>query len=186
MIYNKPQAYPCSCGTLTIRPTLDFGRILGVTKPTPFYRGVYQGYSMPIYANDDEELTYRTKIPDRWDGITNPRAIFYSCLLGDEDVGDTFKFQFDGSSVECDNGDILPSLTTEYFSETTVAEGKNNQYNIYCFDFELNAENIKPGDLAAGRLRRIASSGTEVTNEIGVMYFMLEFKTNKIYSNWKW
>lgn len=42
------------------------------------------------------------------------------------------------------------------------------------------------GNMAAGRLRRIASSGTEVANEIGVMYLQLEFKTNKNYGNWKW
>lgn len=188
MYLNYPQKTPCACGTLTIRPTLDFGRILGVTKPTPVYlpapNGLFQGYSLPIYSSDDEELSYRTKIPERWDGYTNPHAIFYTCLTGAEDVGDKFKFQFDANAVQCDNGDVLPTTPTNYYNETTIIEGKNNQYNIYCIDFELNATNITPGDMAAGRLRRIAASANEVTNEIAVLYFMLEFKTNKIYNNW--
>ena len=186
MYLNYPQKNPCACGTLTIRPTLDFGRILGVTKPTPFYRGVYQGFSMPIYNNDNEELLYRTKIPERWDGVTNPRAIFYTCLEGDEDVGDKFKFNFYGNSIGCDNGDVIPETSTTYSTETTITEGKNSAYNIYCINFELNAENISPGDMAGGILRRVAALENEVSNEIGVFYFMLEFKTNKIYSNWKW
>lgn len=186
MYSNYPQKNPCSCGSLTIRPSLDYGRIVGTTKPSRFYYGVYQGVSMPIYNNDDEEIYYRTKVPDRWDGVTNPRAIFYSCLMGGEDVGDKFKFQFDGNAIQCDTTDVLPSTPTEYFSETTILEGKNSQYNIYCFNFELNAENITNGDLAAGRLRRISSTGTEVSNEIGILYFMIEYKTNKTYGNWKW
>lgn len=186
MYLNYPQKTPSVCGTLTIRPTLDLGRILGVTKPTPFYYGVFQGYSMPIWNSDNEELSYRTKIPERWDGVTNPQAIFYTCLMGSEDIDDKFKFQFDAAAVQCDNGDLLPLDATAYYSETTILEDKNSQYNIYCINFELNAENITAGDLAAGRLRRIDSSGTEVDNEIGALYFMLEFKTNKIYNRWKW
>lgn len=165
---------------LTIPVTLSYGRILGVTKPTPFLYNIYTGFSMPIYNSDDEELYYTAKWRERWDGVTNPHMKIYCCLTGAEDVGDKFKFQLSGSSVDCETGTVLPATTNEYYGEATVIEGKTAANSFYCVDIEFDATKFSSKYMSAGRLRRINSSGPEVTNEIAILHAVIELKRDKI------
>ena len=164
---------------IRIRPTLDQGRIQGVLKPTRAGLGVFTGYSLPIYNDDDEELYYRTITPARYNGTDNPTAKLYVYLSGAEDVGDTFKFQLGYNIIDCD-GTIVPSevLTTD--KEITITTGHSAQNSIYCVDMPITAAGAVD-QVAAGRIRRIASSGTEVTNEIVAMYFEIQYPVNKIF-----
>jgi len=40
------------------RPSLEISRVVGVNKPTIVYRGIFRGFSLPIYASDNEELFF--------------------------------------------------------------------------------------------------------------------------------
>ena len=163
---------------ITIRPTLEQGSIAGVGKPTLVTRGLFKGYSLPIYSAD-EELFYRTVTPARYDGVTNPTAKAFCYLSGSEDVGDSFKLHLSYQVVDCD-GTIVPDTSIDVPVETTITTGHSAQYSIYCVEFPLTATGAV-GDLAAGRLRRIATSGTETSNEIVVMYLELKYPINKVY-----
>ena len=164
---------------IRIRPTLDQGRIQGVLKPTRVERGLFTGFSMPIYNNDDEELYYRTITPARYNGTDNPTAKLYCYLSGAEDVGDTFKFQLDYNTVSCD-GTVVPDTVLTTSKELTVTTGHSAQYSIYCADMPITATS-GVDRLAAGRIRRVTSSGTQVSNEIVVMYFEIQYPVNKIF-----
>ena len=166
---------------LIIRPTLDQASIAGAGKPTRVIRGLFQGFSLPIYAAN-QEMFYRTVIPDRWDDTTNVTAHLYAYLDTAQTVGDKFNMQFSYESANCETG-ILPLTTNDVPIETTIAEGRNSQYDVYCVDFTVPYTTISHGDLMAGRLRRLDASveENEITGNIVVAYVDLEFNINKIF-----
>lgn len=53
---------------LEFRPDLDFSSVIANGKPTWVGRGIFGGFSLPVYAADDEELSYNTCIPNHWEG----------------------------------------------------------------------------------------------------------------------
>lgn len=53
---------------LELRNDLDFSSIRANGKPTWATRGIFGGFSLPVYAADDEELFFNTCIPDCWEG----------------------------------------------------------------------------------------------------------------------
>ena len=166
---------------LRIRPTLDQSRILGISKPTYVVQGIYGGYSMPIFNDDNEELLYRTVLPARWDGVTPIEAKVYCYLSGNEDVGDKFKIQFLYDTTNCDSESINTSGYLSTSTETTIVEGRNTQYSAYCVHITIPHATAVADDYAVGCIRRIAASASEVTNEIVVMYIELIVEVDKIF-----
>jgi len=51
---------------LEFRPDIDFTTIRAQGKPTWVTRGIFGGFSLPIYAADNEELFFDMCIPNRW------------------------------------------------------------------------------------------------------------------------
>lgn len=171
---------------LTIRPTLNQARISAVSKPTAVFLGCFQGYSMPIWnetTNVEEELYYRFKVPERWDGISDPIINGYNYITGVEDVGDTFKFTFDYNCVDCMNG-VLTDSVYSVDDEATIATGRTAQYTPYCLQASIPAATVQESGIFAGRVRRVESTGTEVDNEVAVIYISIEFPVDKIYAPW--
>ena len=93
--------------------------------PTQVNRGLFKGYSMPIWstpANQYEELIYRLRVPFRWDGTTNPYFCAITAISGAEDIGDKYKFQLEW--VSKDVGNVLPDTIDETTTwEVTVTDG---------------------------------------------------------------
>jgi len=86
---------------LEFRIDLDWTTVQALGKPTHVDRGVFDGFSLPVYAADNEELTFEICVPDRWKGPaweklgdtgTNPggmavvRDILYIPMAGDDTV----------------------------------------------------------------------------------------------------
>lgn len=171
---------------LTIRPTFNQARISAVSKPTAVFLGAFQGYSMPIWnetTNAEEELFYRFKIPERWDGKTDPVLHFYTYLSVTEDVGDNFKFEFGYNCVDCDDGALTDTVHLVY-DDATITTGHSAQYTPYCLTSAVSTSNLFGEGLFAGRIRRVASDGIEVSGEIVAMYLTMEFPVDKIYATW--
>ena len=59
-------------GLLTMRPAIVAGKLTNPIKPVAVEVGAHAGYTMPIYANDNQELFFRDYIPGRWDGASDP------------------------------------------------------------------------------------------------------------------
>jgi len=132
--------------------------------------GIFQGFSFPIYNTDNEELFFSDVVPRRWDGVSDITFSIWTALADAEDVGDGYQFQFSWERAPC--GKPIPETIQDVEVETTILANKNEQYDEYCVRFTLDynlhgaGNEIIPGDLLGGRLRRIASGGTEVDNEI--------------------
>jgi hypothetical protein len=175
---------------LTLRPQLSSSTLIKTplaVKPTPITLGAFTGFSMPIYNSDEEELYFRLRTPYRWDGNSNPSFKMIIALSAAEDVGDKFKFQLSWNNtsttgvIEADNVDVE--------TETTVVTDHSAQYSTYIVTFELDYDNaglqqtMISGNNVVGRIRRIAASSLEVSNEIYIMDWVSVWQVNKIFGN---
>lgn len=147
--------------------------------PTQVDRGLFKGYSMPIWetpANQYEELVFRLRVPFRWDGTTNPYFCAITAISGAEDIGDKYKFQLEWASK--DVGNVLPDTTDEIIDcEVTVTDGTAWRAEIIIG--EMDATLLTGGENWQARLRRIAASSDEVTNEPVVFHWCTRWLCNK-------
>ena len=154
--------------------------------PTEIYKGCNVGYSFPVYDSDDEELFFRMLIPSRWDGTTDPQFEVLTTIMGIEDIGDKYKFQFEWQITGYDGTSTMGETTSNCVSEQTVISGGTAAYSAYRIVFTLDADDatnpLENHDMLQCRLRRIAASANEVTAEIGVWDWATYWKTNKIYN----
>jgi hypothetical protein len=173
-----------SAGKLTMRPNLVAGRIGALTKPTPVTVGSHAGYSMPIYATDDEEIYFRDYVPGRWDGASDFTVSVLCCLAAAETADEDFEF-----ILEWENTAIPGTLTTG----TTIVTNAVNlvsaaQYAVYKMDFTIDW-NLPATDVASSqhmgyRLRRQAVSGggaDEVEGEVIILDVVITYNVDKIY-----
>jgi hypothetical protein len=175
-------------GKLQYRPHLinKASKTAGV--PTEIYRGCNVGYSMPIWNTSDEEIYFRMRIPNRWDGTTDPQMGIVTTLIGAEDVGDKYRFQMEWQTTQGIGTSTIGATTSSVTSETTVKTGGTAQYSSYFMFFTLDADDgtnpIIAGRMLQTRLRRIAASGSEVAGEIGVWDCVSMWCVNKMYPVW--
>ncbi|MDD5220913.1 MAG: hypothetical protein PHV11_10125, partial [Candidatus Bipolaricaulis sp.] len=101
---------------LEFRPDLDYTTITAQGKPTWVTRGVFGGYSLPIYAADNEELFFELCVPDRWVGPAwadlgatgiNPGSMAeYNDVLYIPCGGDDTIWYYDGTTL-ADTGAVV-------------------------------------------------------------------------------
>lgn len=170
--------------TLTMRPDIDFGTVQAHGKPTSVTIGAFQGFSLPIYAADNEELFISYTVPGRWDGVSDITVHILVALSAGEDVGDNFKFQLSWNHAA--DGDVVPVATHDVLVEQAVLAGRNAQYDAYELSFTLDYDVDTPDDVVAHdrlgmRLRRIDATDPDVTNEIIVLDWHLEIPVDKMF-----
>ena len=168
---------------LTLRPDLDFSTVTAQGKPTRITYGAYQGYSLPIYAAD-EELFFNINVPGRWDGASDITLDVLVCLSQIEDINDDFNLQCSWANSEI--GEPILNTTTDVPVETNLSAGRVAAYDTYeikfTIDYDADAGNhiIWHDDLAL-RLRRLAVAGTEITGEVIVLDYHLHFIVDKTF-----
>lgn len=159
------------------RLPITFSDAFIVEKPTAVTIGANSGFSMPIYNSDNEELFFTTAIPRRWDGTTDPIITIYAHLGNTEDVGDKFKLQL---SYTCNGSTGAISATTNDIPiETTVITDRAAQYDTYAISFTIDHTKLSALCEFKARLRRIAASVNEVSNEIIITSAYINFKRDK-------
>ncbi len=162
-------------------PYLDENSINENNAPSQVARGLFKGYSMPIWstpANQYEELSFRVRVPHRWDGTTKPWFVAITAISGAEDVGDKYKFQLEWESADVEG--VIPATTQETLThEITMTDG-TAFYSEEILAFELTATSLAAGQCLVCRLRRIAASANEVTNEPFVFHWDTRWKMNRI------
>lgn len=168
--------------SLAQRIPITFSTAQAQGKPTAVTVGCNSGFSMPVYNNDNEEIFFTLKIPRRWDGKTDPVVTVLAHLGNTEDVGDKFQLQL---SYVC-NGTtgVISSTTNDIPIETTVVTSRAAQYDTYAVNFTLDDTKLSAGCEFKARLRRIAASGSEVSNEVIVTSVYINFKRDKIGVAW--
>ena len=173
---------------ITLRPNLDYITQVAHTKPTQVTTGVFKGYSFPIYNSDNEELFYNIRTPYRWDGKSDILVCVEIALADAEDIGDTFKFQLSWEHALYD--DAISTTSNDVEVQKVILTGHIAQYSIYHLHFTINYDIDGPGNeiqhecLVGFRLRRIASSGTAIDNEIIVLSAIADFQIDKLYDTW--
>lgn len=167
--------------TLKLRPQIEFGKIQATSKPTLVTRGVIQGYSLPVYNADDEELYITQSIPSRWDGASN---ITFGCMamLDTANTDKKFKIQVEWEGVTA--GDVVGTSTVTASTEISVT-GAASQYMTYAvsvtIDYDYNTPNVLvANDVLAIRLRRVAASADEITGEVVLYGFYVQYNRDKI------
>jgi hypothetical protein len=172
---------------LTLRPDViekDTKKVLGI--PTQITRGCNVGYSFPIFAANDEELYWRMRIPNRWDGVTDPQFGICVSLISGEDVGDRFKFSLEWQTTN--KGNVMGVTTSVCYSEQIVLAGRNDAYDTYFVFFNIDASDatnpITAGEMLQGRLRRVAASSSEASGEIAVWDWAIMWPVDKVFGVW--
>lgn len=172
---------------LTLRADMDFSAQIAAAKPTQVPVGVFKGYSFPIYAADNEELFFRETVPAEWDGVSD--IVFHAqiALAGAEDVGDKFHLRLAWEHAVA--GEPVSVLSNDVDVETIVLVDRNAQYDEYDLTFTIDHDidgvgnEIKEHELLGARLRRIAATDTEVTNEIIVIGWHTHYQVDKMFGN---
>jgi len=172
---------------LATRPSFVAGReSAGI--PTAIVLGAFSGYSMPIWstpANQYEELRWRLVVPGRWDGTTDIQYVLYVALSAAETEGDDFRIQLSWSSSAYTAG-VITNATKDVTADGDCTAGHTDAYSVFkmTFTVDISEGPISPvviGDVLSGRLRRVASGGTEISGEIIILDHMLNFVVDKIF-----
>jgi hypothetical protein len=170
--------------TLVLRPAFDATPQIAHAKPTRVSLGIASVYSLPVYNTDNEELFFREIVPGRWDGVSNITFCVIAALSGAEDVGDKFNLQFSWEHQKI--GEPFKVTSNDVPVETTVLADHSAQYDTYCVEFAIDYDIDTASDLILarqplfGRLRRLAASSLEVTNEILITNWYVRYTVNKI------
>lgn len=112
-----------------------------------------------------------------------------SAALADvEDVGDTFKFRCSWEHITPDG--TIKSTSNDVDVQQTIITGHTAQYSVYHLHFVIDYDidgvdcEIEHEDVIGFRIRRIASTGTEIDNEIIVFNAIVDFEIDKLYNSW--
>lgn len=163
----------------SIHPFLDENYSNDKATPTQVNRGLFYGYSMDIWetpAKPYEELLFKLRVPHEWDGITNPWFVAITATTGAEDIGDKYKFQMEWQAEDILH--VIPNSVAETLtSEVTLTTTDAWYANI--ISFEADATTLVAGQNMQWRLRRIAASADEVTNEPIVFHWDTRWKIDK-------
>ena len=143
----------------------NYARITRQGKPTLVNRGIFFGFSLPIYNADDEELFACDCIPTNWD-ISEGVIFYIGGWLDTANTGKNFKLQL---SVETWNpGDTVPTASTDIEVET--ATGTAAQYKSFkiAFPYDAVGAGLVIGDAIGIRVRRIDAATNEIAGEFVV------------------
>jgi len=172
--------YPHILGTVykTKSFTFDYSVVTGQGKPTLVAQGAFQGFSLPIYSSDNEELFTCDCMPEDWDGVTDP-VIKVGGWLDTANNTKKFNLQVSVETASFSANAVVPATTNDYTDETTTDNWA--QYTSFVSSFTLDADAI---GLAAGepvtiRIRRLAASGDEITGEVVIMGAALRYAVDK-------
>jgi len=153
---------------LEFRPDLDETFIRGQAGvPTDATVGEFNGYSLPIWNNDFEELHYIICVPDRWNGTSDILIHIDSALALSNQANKSYKWQILWEHIT-PNEDIIPATNNAITTERYIYS--NNQYEFYqdwlIIDYDTDADDpIKSDDLIAITLRRVTVAPKETDSD---------------------
>ncbi len=162
---------------IELRPDLDYDRILGNLKPTRVVRGIFEGWSLPVFNEDDEELYFSICIPNRWDEASNI-FVRIDCYLDTANDGKKFGLQVAYSDYT--PGTAVPDTSTNVNVQTST--GTAAQYQSFEADFTIPYGSMVGASQLALRLRRIDADpiGDEIAGEVVINHVGVIFRRNKL------
>jgi len=157
----------------------NYSKITGQGAPTLVERGIFQGFSLPVYDADDEELHACICIPDDWDGATDP-VLYVGGWLDTANTTKKFKLQVSVEVADFENNAVVPITTNDIEVETTT--GTWSQYTAFKVAFTIDHSAVlgAVGQPFAIRIRRIDASADEITGEVVVEGALVRYVADKI------
>jgi len=163
---------------IELRPDLDFETIRGNAGiPTLVTRGIFRGFSLPVYAADNEELFAEICVPNRWDGASDIYIHLYCWIAQAEDTKN-FNMQVSWEHY-CSGTDVVPATSDDVEVETATGAGAA-QFQSYKVPFTLAYGDLAADDVIGLRVRRIAASANECAGEIVINHYGVIFRRDKL------
>jgi len=165
---------------IELRPDLDFETVRAFGKPDWVLRGVIGGFSLPIYAADNEELYLECHIPYRWDNISDI-LVHVHCYIDTANAAKNFQIQLAWEHFT--DGDIIPATSNPVVVETATGAGVQFQsYHVaFTIDYDIDVgDPIISTDEMHMRVRRIAATVGEIAGEIVVTHVGVVYLTDKL------
>jgi hypothetical protein len=160
--------------------SFDHTVVVARGKPTQVSRGVHEGFSLPIYDSDNEELFECGCVPTDWDGVTDP-SFLVGCWLDTANNDKDFALQV---SINClESGDTVPTTTNDFKVETNT--GNADQYKFFIVEIPFTGAaglGCVAGNAFGIRIRRVAvveDGADEITGEVVVKGVGIKYNSNK-------
>jgi hypothetical protein len=172
---------------LSMRPQIVLGKVSNPIKPTVVQFGAVSGYSLPIYASDDEEIFFNEYIAGRWDEASDINVAVIGCLSEAETKNDDFALKLEWSNKSTSSGVLPTAVNTVGPIVTNIPDTRKTQYSVYRVDFPIDwniaSPNIAPSDLFCGRLCRTAvgAGNVEMNGEFIVTAIVITYAVDKIF-----
>jgi hypothetical protein len=170
---------------LSMRPFIEIGDIAQNEKPTIVSYGATKGYSLPLYATN-EEIFFSEYIAGRWDGASNITISVIGYLDTAETVDDDFNLTLQWQNKATGSGALTSAVNTVYQVTNCPAE-RNARYSIYKVDFpidwDLPATDLAASDYFAGRLYRsaVGAGNVEIAGEFVVTMIVITYQVDKVF-----
>lgn len=146
---------------LEFRPELDFDVVKKNAVPLSHTRGIFTGFELPIYNNDDQELFFDICVPDRWDGTSMSHIHMDIFLIDAQSDGEAFKLQVFWEHYT-PGVDVVPDISAP--EEIETATGDSAAFQSFQIHFDIPAGDMLGDDILAFRLRRVVAT---VDDDIG-------------------
>jgi len=153
----------------------NLGRVLGTHKPTVVDRGIFSGWSLPIFNSDDEDLWGCICVPDDWSEDTD-FDIFIGGWLDTANTGKKFQIRVEYSHWTA--GDTVPNTSSNIDIESET--GTAAQYKSFKLQHTVPYSGIIAGDVLGFRIYRIAATSDEIAGEFVLQGTMLRYQRIRI------
>jgi len=165
------------CGKvyLGIRPDLDETRIRGKGTPADTQVGIFNGYVMPSWKDDDEELFFLICVPNRWDEESDILVHMKWATGGNENGNLVYwEMAWDHSSpnvVEAVPAGAVTQMLASRTVDSTLTYAHYMEYFIIDYD-ETPADSIVHEDTLALRLRHLPDqlANDPIAFEVAVLF----------------
>ncbi|MBA7475662.1 hypothetical protein ES707_11034 [subsurface metagenome] len=172
---------------MELRPGLDQAEVAGVGKPTIVTRGVLTGYSLPLYAAN-QEIFFGMCIPHRWDGVSDIELAIHCYLAAAED-DHAFRLQVSWERTRTTTNQVV-LITSQDLEVETNTGALAAQFTSYHVDFDgenaipydMGGHELQVDDELSMRLRRVNKEGAkdECAGDIVIFHIGLIFHRNKL------
>ena len=163
---------------LEIRPELDFETIRGQAGVPAFVRrGIIGGFTLPVYADNNQELFFTIHIPRRWDGKSDI-TVHVDGYLDTANNAKKFRFQLEWENLT-PGTDVVPATNNPLIVETTTGNWAQFQSFsiefIVVYDIDGGDALVLPADDIFIRFYRLAATideiaGNPVVTHVGVRF----------------
>ena len=162
----------------TTTVNFDHSVIIGQGKPTLVNRGIHQGFSLPVYNSDNEELFSCKSSALDWDN-TADMTMYIGVYLDTANTDKKFKLQLSWDCVDLASSEVVSTNSTDVEVETST--GTASQYTGFKVPFTIAtvSDGCSNGNKLAFRVRRIAASVDEAAGEIVVCGMAMKYTIDK-------